>query len=75
MPEEGVIIMNGPEGSSVVITTEDKVSKLKAEILYQRAILPQMIEMQIIFSQITREKYLSLISVGFSKEDALFLCK
>jgi hypothetical protein len=67
--------MNGPVGSTIKVTTQDKIALLKADLEYQRVILPQMIEMQDMFAQVARAKYLSLVEAGFSKEEALTLCK
>jgi len=47
---------------------EDLIMQMKKE-------LPMMIEVQLYQAKIIRAKYLAFIAEGFTKEEALILCK
>ena len=63
------------EGVSHKPPENHKMMVLRADIEHQREILPLMIEFQAISATLTRAKYLGLINTGFTKDEAIALCK
>ena len=54
---------------------KDPKAKMDEAITNIRTLLSKQMEMQDIFSQATRTKFESLLRAGFTKDEALFLCK
>ena len=63
------------EGVSVKLPENIRALAFKADIEHQRVMLPLFIEFQVVQAQITRAKYLELVKSGFTKDEALALCK
>jgi hypothetical protein len=65
----------GMEGVSHKLPGNHKAMVIKNEVANLREIQPLLIEHVKLMAEVTRAKYLALLDNGFTKEEALMLCK
>jgi hypothetical protein len=53
----------------------ERLTAKKNDLREIQELLPSLLDAQSAFAQITRARYLELVKEGFSKEEALILCK
>ena len=53
----------------------DPKAKLEEVIQNIKSLVPKQLEVQRILAQVTRSKFEALLEAGFTKDEALFLCK